>query len=230
MDLASELSRGVEALRDGRTSEAVELLTSVVETPAFREHSDLQDVRARACSLLAQALLTLDKVGPADRFAREALDALDIAPDPTGREQVDTLRREIMGRAMELRRDREQRARRSRLLQIPVQELIEAGKDDAERVRMLMERATAELEAGNASRAQRIANRARNLADGAAELKEQVLTRLLVAQVDPEQRLTALQGAYRLALSADEPGLITGVARTADQLGVPHSDVDRGLS
>ncbi|MCO4744179.1 MAG: hypothetical protein KC912_05285 [Proteobacteria bacterium] len=228
MDLASELARGVEALRSGEAADAATILQAVVDDEGFRAHPELQDVRARACSLLAQALLSTDQVGPADRYAREALDALENAPDDTGRAQIDELRREIMGRALTLRKEREQRSRRSRLRQIPVPELLAAAKDDDERTRLLIERATAESEAGDEAAAIRLADRARNLADKSCGLKEQVLSRLLVAQVDARQRVPALQSAYQLALAADEKGLITGIARTAEQVGTPLHVVDGG--
>lgn len=229
-DLASVLAQAVAALHEGKHDSAIPGLREVVENEAFRVHPDLQDVRARTCSLLAQALLATDEVGPADRYAREALDALELAPDPLGRAEVDGLRKEIMSRAITLRREQDQRQRRERLRHLPLQEIIDAASDDAECARMLIERATADNEAGDHDAARRTANRARNLADRSAQLKEQVLSRLLVAQVDPDQRLAALRSAYQLALAADEPGLITGIARTATQVGIPLEQVDRGHS
>ena len=88
----------------------------------------------------------------------------------------------------------------------------------------------AEHEAGESPAAIGLANRARNLADDHGSVKEQVLTRLLVAQVDSHQRVAALRSAYHLALTADQTGLIAGVARTAEQLDVPLSMVDGGTS
>ncbi|TNE87484.1 MAG: hypothetical protein EP330_18650 [Deltaproteobacteria bacterium] len=227
MNLAERLAEGVAALRDGRPAEAATALREVVDDPDFQEHPELADVRARAASLLAQALLATDEVGPADRYARMALDALDAFPDPEGKAQIDGLRKEIMGRALELRRKSDQKTRRQRLLALPVDELLAAAADDAEKARLLIERATAESEAERIPQAIRLANQARHLADEAHALKEQVLTRLLVAQLDEAQRLPALRSAYQLALAAGETGLITGVARTAEQVGVPHADVDR---
>lgn len=228
MSLAELLGEGVEALRDGRPTEAAAALRQVVDNPDFQAHPELADVRARAASLLAQALLETDEVGPADRYARLALDALESFPDPAGTAQIEALRREIMGRALELRRETDQKARRERLRKVSIPDLLKAAANDVEAARMLIERATADHEAGETETAARLASRARNLADGAGELKEQVLTRLLLAQVDPGQRLAALKSAYQLALTADEPGLITGVARTADQVGIPHSALDGG--
>ena len=230
MNLADTLAKGVQAVRDGRFSDGIPLLKTVVEDPEFRAHPELQDLRARACSLLAQALLATEDPGPADRFARQAVDILEEAGDTVGLAEVEGLRREILACAVENRRVADQRARRARLREVPIDELVSAASDSAEAARMLMERSMAEHEAGESSAAIGLANRARNLADDHGSVKEQVLTRLLVAQVDSHQRVAALRSAYHLALTADQTGLIAGVARTAEQLDVPLSMVDGGTS
>lgn len=228
MTLPETLAQGVQAVRNGRFAEGAALLRTVVEEPSFIEHPELQDLRARACSLLAQALLATDELGPADRFARQAVEILEELEDKQGLAEVEALRRDILSSAVEQRRVADQRARRARLLAVPIDELIADAADDAEASRMLMERATAEHDAGNSSAAAVLANRARNLADESGSVKEQVLTRLLVAQVDAEQRLAALRGAYHIALAADQTALIGGVARTAEQLDIPTHLVDGG--
>lgn len=226
MSLADRLAEGVGALREGRNAEAVSALQEVVDDPQFRGSEELLDVRARATSLLAQALLAVDEVGPADRYARQALDVLERLADPEGKAQVTALRQEIMGRALTLRKESEQRARRSRLLALPVAELLASTQIPQERANLLIERASAAAETGDLDMARDLAHQARHMADESNALKERVLSRLLVAQVDPETRVAALRAAYRLALAADEPGLITGIAQTAEQVGVPHTEID----
>ena len=132
MNLADTLAKGVQAVRDGRFSDGIPLLRTVVEDPEFKAHPELQDLRARACSLLAQALLATDELGPADRFARQAVDILEEAGDTVGLAEVEGLRREILACAVENRRVADQRARRARLREVPIDELVSAASDSAE--------------------------------------------------------------------------------------------------
>jgi hypothetical protein len=226
MNLAERLAQGVSALREGRPADAATRLREVVDHPDFRAAPDLLDLRARAASLLAQALLATDEVGPADRYAREALEAVEELGDSEGIAQIHALRQEIMGRALALRNERERHARRARLRTVSIEELLGSTVDPCERVGLLIERASAASEAGDDTEARELAERATAMADREATVKEQVLSRLLVAQVMADKRLDALRSAYRLALAANEPGLITGIAQTAAQVGIPHSTID----
>ncbi len=93
--LATTIESAVQALRDGRASDAVSLLAPVAKHDALSRAPDLQDVRARVCSLLAQSLLLAGAPRRAGQWAATSLRILRQHPDFEGQVEVRDLQQQI---------------------------------------------------------------------------------------------------------------------------------------
>ena len=125
--LAQTLLGAVESLRSGRAAAAVPALTEVCADPSLAAAADLVDVRARAHSLLAQALLESGQ--PAD--ARRPLSVAErLAIELGDREALQTLAelRGQIGAAETANAERAHRARQSaRLAEMSLAETSKLG-------------------------------------------------------------------------------------------------------
>ena len=196
--LGARLAEGLAHLRAGRPAEAVPALTEVAE--GLRRARDLKDVRARALSLLAQALMQSGRpsegLAPADaalRLAHELGDAEGVA-------EIGALRTQLQEAAT----------------RVPPRP---PARPLGEREGLLHDAGLA-LDAGRADEAAARAARALELAEDAGDVRVVVLARLLLARARPETAPAELEAARALADENDDFTLVGAVARTATLLGV----------
>lgn len=220
--LATQLAEGVQALRDGDAVRATELLAPVAEDSDLAAAHDLADVRARVQTLYAQALLQAGQASRARHPLATARELLTELGDEAGLAAVAELEQQIgeaisaafaaRGRARSIRAETD-RELEDRLDSVP----------PSARPALLVERATARLDAGDASGARPLASRALDLATQASDVRHQVLAGLILARAstDPEEARDYLQQAHRRADLADEFNLVGFVAKAASEAGIP---------
>lgn len=220
-DLAGLLAAAVRDLRAGRFMEAAGQLGEVVADPDLAAAEDLRDVRARAFSLLAQALLGAGRPAEAQEHVRAALRLLSGLQDEAGLAQVRALQGQIFGAlAEQAARDRARRERAA-LAATPVEEVLAPLADDLARAARLIEKATADEEAGAPEAAAAHLARALALADALGAVREQVLARLGLARHRPAERVDLVREAHRIAEAAAEFNLVGAITLEAGALGVP---------
>ena len=224
-EIARTLRRGIEVLRRGDAALALPHLKRVVEDVALEAATDLQDVRARACSLLAQAQLQLGQLDGAQNHANRALDLLRAVGDPDGIREVEQLRAEIADAAQ--KRAEQERRQRSleQLARTEVAVLRERyERDPVALAEILLKKSSAEIEAGRPVQARAIAEEVLDLACEGQWLRQEVLARLCLARVHPTSAPDQLLQAWRRAERASDHTLVATVARAAELAGLelPH--------
>jgi len=217
--LARQLLAGLKALRSGDAQRAAETLSAVCNDRALSDSDELADVRARACSLYAQALLKSDRVPDATHWVEEAVRLSRRVGDPDGLREVEALRDQIRAAAPPAP-DPVAAARSERLAATPIETLEERVRRPVGLVELLLAKANADLDAGRPHDALPIAERARNGAISMGDVRLEVMTRLTVARADPDNAQEELDAAHRAALAADEFNLVTAVARAATAHGM----------
>ncbi|MBX2797438.1 MAG: hypothetical protein KTR31_07220 [Myxococcales bacterium] len=220
--LAASLLAGVEHLRKGQPSDAAAMLRAVCADPDLAAAEDLVDVRARAHSLLAQALT---ESGAHD----EALAALDAAEalaatlaDPDATPILTSLRDRIEAARADGLRSRDQQVRSERLAALSMEE-IEArlpSHTPEARLDVMIRKANAEVDVGRPAEGLLVAREALTEACTLGDLRLEVLARLSIARASPEQAHEQLHRAWRRADAASETTLITAVAKAAEAHGV----------
>jgi len=93
--LAARLASGLRLLRDGRASEAAVELEIVCRDPDLAGAQDMRDVRARAMSLLAQALWKSGRADEALPYLEAGLRLARALGDVEGTQEIETLRQQI---------------------------------------------------------------------------------------------------------------------------------------
>lgn len=197
--LGAKLAEGLAALKAGRPADAVPLLAEVCD--GLRDAPDLKDIRARALSLLAQALLGTGRPAEALTPADAALRLAHEVQDPEGVTEIEALRAQLAEAATKVPASRP-----------PARPI---GEREA-----LLHDAGIHLDAGRADEAVRLATRALRLAEEAGNVRIQVLARLVLARAAPEGAVAELQAAHALADANDDFTLVGTIARTATLLGV----------
>jgi tetratricopeptide (TPR) repeat protein len=197
--LGGRLAEGLAALKAGRPADAIGALSEVCA--GLRDAPELRDVRARALSLLAQALLGVGRpseaLAPADaalRLARELHDTEGVA-------EIEAIRGELVEAAVRA------------AARPPARPLT------VEREALLHEAGVA-VEAGRIEEAIGCATRALTLAREVGDVRVEVLARLVLARATPAHAAQELIVAHSLADERDEFTLVGVVARTATLLGV----------
>lgn len=219
--LTEQLSAGVAALRAGRPEEAAKQLLAVARDPSFAAAADMVDIRARVCSLAAQALLESGSPTEADRWCREALRALRRSPepDPVGLREVRELSDTII-KAMVADADRvRNRAEATALAGQPVGRLVR-GLVDREKADTLARKAAAELEFGRHGHAAELAHLARTEAMEAEAVDVFVMASITAARAAPADGRRLLAEAWHQAAAANEFNLISTLAAAARALNI----------
>ncbi len=220
--LAEALMTGLAALRSGRWHEAVARLRPVCDDPRLARATDLRDVRARACSLLAQALLHTGDLREAEGRAEAALRLVRALGDTEGIDDVTTLLAEIHHRASQASRPEAPAAPALEAPAPPSLEAARALRDPGMRSEALLRLATARLTAGEAAGALEAARCAWEEADTIGKTRVVVLARLCAAHADPDRASEHLHAAWAAADASDEAEHLLGpVARAAEVLGLP---------
>lgn len=220
MDLAERVRSGVEAIRAGRMADAVEVLAPVVSDAELAAADDLQDVRARVCSLYGQALLDLDRPDEAEGPLREALAIAERLGDEAGAKAVRGLRARAMAATTQRHQQADERRRQERLAATPIEQLLHGVTEPLARADVLLRKATAEADVGAHAEAARHAGQALSIAVEAGAAREEVLARLAIARSQPDRAPQQLLAAWHRAEQAEEFNLVGAVARAAELGGV----------
>ncbi len=218
--LSALLLDGVRALRSGDAAAAIEPLLEVCSDPDLQRAEDLQDIRARARSLLAQALLEVGRADDALPHAEQALALARTLGDPQGLRAIEELRGRVHQALHDARREADNRARSERLAHTPIAEIEARVRDPLALVEVLVRKANAEADAGRLVEALDIAQRALGGALASGDVRLEVLARLSVARAAPERAREQLEVAHARASEAHEFNLVTAVARAAEAHGV----------
>ncbi|MFK7931587.1 MAG: hypothetical protein AB8H79_25630 [Myxococcota bacterium] len=224
MDLAFQLTEGLQALREGRPKDAVELLAPVATDDELAAAEELQDIYARVCSLYAQALLESGRPSEARVPLRAALEALTALGDADGTRAVTELQEQI---GVAITADFQEQARRRTLRALADKdpdELLAGVTSPEQKAALLVERATAAVSAGRPTEATTLAHRARDFAIEHADVRHVVLAGMVLAQAQPELALQHLEDARRRADEADEFNLVGAVAKAAEAAGLALPD------
>jgi tetratricopeptide (TPR) repeat protein len=219
-ELASALRDGVSALRQGRAEQAATLLASVCDHPAFVAAAELLDIRTRALSLCAEALLLSGRPAEALPRAETALQLVRQLGDLEGADEIERLRvrvqRALPGPAA--------MGGDSGLLAQSLEELELSARRPIDRAELLVRKATVELEAGHPALAVAAAERA--LLAAPQSPRTSVLARLTLARVQPERALQLLREAAEIGREAEDINLVGWVARSAELLGLDLRALD----
>mgnify|MGYP001460379973 CR=1 FL=1 len=216
--LPQRLAVGVAALRDGNAARAVDLLGPVAESEDLAEAEDLRDIRARVCTLYAQALLASGRASEARRPLLAARDLLTALGDEDGLAAVEELQGQIADALSDAFQATARRRTQQALAERSVEDILAEAPADRHTA-LLVERATAALDVGRPAEAERIARRALPRAEDEGDLRHQVLALLVLARTAEPARAW-LEEARRRADDADAFNLLGFVVKTADSLGV----------
>lgn len=211
---------GVEALRAGRHEEAVAALLEVASDPELAAADDLRDVRARACTMLAQALIAAGDPDASGTWLDEAERLLAAVGDAAGLAEVRGLRRERGDALTDRARKAQAKQRLAELARIPLDELRGRASSPAMLQDLLVQKANAEVEAGRSDEAASVAREAVALAVELDSVRGEVLARLSLARAAPATATDELTAAWRRAERANEFNLVGAVARAATLAGV----------
>lgn len=219
--LARTLTRGVSELRSGRPDVAEPLLAEVCADSALAEADDLRDVRARALSLWADALLRLGRAERASAPIDEAMHLLRQLGDGAGLDEVRSLRtRLLQAREAEAAQERHRRSA-ANLRELSLEALRDRfGDRPLALADALIKKANAEAEAGDAQVGLVAVREALQLAQAADSLREWVFARVSLARLEPDQAPEHLEAAWSRAERAGEFNLVSAVARAAEAQGV----------
>lgn len=215
--LAGLLLEGLEHLRRGRAPEAIAPLQEVCAAPELAHADDLADVRARAHSLLAQALLQVDRPLEASEQLQLALELSSTDPDPAGRKALFELQSQI-GAAVSSHREHAERT--ARLAALSVEQIEDRVRDPTHLIDVLIRKVNAEIDSDRPGAALALAQRVLSDAITLGDPRLEVLTRLSIARADPGRAMIELQRALARADRANEPNLVTAIVRSAELHGI----------
>jgi len=213
------LKHGVDALRAQRPDTALLHLRAVVDDPRLVEATDLADVRARALTLLAQALLDLDDHAVLDEVERRLDQSAAIDPAPEPHAALAELRDRLAAARSRALEATASAARTERLADADIEPWLQRITDPDRRCDLLVQKAQAELTRGRLEEGRRMAQRALDMAPHVT-LRPQVMALLTVARANPDGAAGYIFEALRLADEASEPTLVGTVAKTAELLQV----------
>ena len=206
------------ALQQGRPQEAADHLAPVVRAPEL-DDPELADVRARLCSLYAQALLESGQLDEAALWVRKALRAVSKSGDSAGKTQIRALQGQIVGAIADAEGARRRAEERNEVAQTPVDVLLRAANTPAEQSAILVKKASA-IADERKDEAAALFLRAQTLADQSEDLREQVFARLGLAGVKPELAKVLVLESQALAEARQEYTLLSTIAQEASRLGV----------
>lgn len=219
-DLPTRLAAGVAALQAARWDDAIDALGPVYADPELASSEDLRDIRASVCSLYAQALLEAGRPHDADRPCRDAIRIVRALRDRAALDAVRSLQDRIVA-AIAHDAERAQRlAEQARIAATPLDDLLAHAHDDAARAEVLVKKAQAHVDVGQAAEGAQLATRAVEAARLADHVTWEVFALLALARADASQAQQALHAAYRRAERAEEFNLVSATARTARELQV----------
>jgi len=218
--LAELLLAGLAHLRAGRAVDAADALRSLLLDPEFATATDVDDVKARAYGLYAQALLGAGAPTEAARACDDALRLARTLGDEAGLTELRALQAEIRDGVTTAAKARAAEAHAARLAGLTLEQILVGLASPAERADALVKKALADLDHGRPGDAEVAARRALTEAIAAERVTEEVHARLALARAARHEASAQLLAAWRRAERADEFNLVGAVARTAELLGV----------
>ncbi len=221
--LATALLEGTEALRLGRPGRAAERLALVVSHSGLNSAPDMADVRVRARSLYAQALLESGRPTEAEPPVLDAMRELRAVGDSDGLQSVRGLHKRVREAIAAEARDAARREALQALSATPLPELRQRARTPFALAELLVQRANADAEVGQPQAGLRIAREALGLALELDDVRLEVLARLSVARCEPDTALEQLEAARARADGASEFNLVGAVARAAAAHGLQLS-------
>lgn len=221
MQLSDQLARGVATLRSGRAAEAVSDLAAVAESAELAAAPELQDVRAAALSLLAQALLESGDAVAAERPCRNAVGIVRRLGEVEALVEVRSLQDRIVKAIAERREQDEREAEALRVASTPLAELLAEAQTPPERASIMVRKATAMLDRGeDLDGATDLAFHALDVARAAGDITWEVFARTALARCDEAHAEDHLRAAMRVATDAGEFNLVSTLVRTAELVGL----------
>ena len=220
MNLPERVRQGYDALREGRAEAAAGLLGPAVDDPELARAADLQDLRARVCSLYAQALLESGRPLDAEAPIRDALRIAKKLHDDVGVYELRMLQGRIASAVVDVTRAAAEARERDRVRKTPLAELLAGHDHPLARAGILVQKANVHAEDGDRVVALTLAEEALALAIAHDSVRDQVLARLTIARAAPERAAEALREALVVAEGAAEFNLVGAVARAAEVAGV----------
>lgn len=211
---AKALQEAVAHLGAKRFSEALPLLASAEASLAVSP--DLEDFHARTLSLLAQALLELNRPTEARTRAHAAIRILRRLQDGEGLKEVRALDERIGAAIDQTKRATLAKARAKTMASRTTEEVEAATASPLAAADALLKHAAAKQLTGDLAGAAASARRAILAADTAQSVRERVLARLALAEAEPRDASEPLRTALDIADSADETTLIGLIARAAE--------------
>ncbi len=206
------------ALGSGQPQAAVDHLAPIMEAPELDE-PDMLDVRARLCSLYAQALLQAGDAKTASIWVRKALRAASTLKDDAGLREVRALQGQIVGALADAEAARRRAVEREHIAETSLQDLLAAAVTPEDRAAVLAKKASSLASSGAQAQAADLYDQSMRIADQHGFLREQVFARLGMAAVHPNATVWVLQ-AQKLAETVNEYTLLSTIAREAERLGV----------
>lgn len=216
--------RALAALGSGQPQVAVDLLAPIMEAPELNE-PDMIDVRARLCSLYAQALLQAGDAKQASLWVRKALRAASTMKDEDGLKEVRALQGQIVGALADAEAARRRAVERKHIAETSLEDLLATATSPEERASILAKKASSLAGTGAQAHAADLYDQSMKIADQHSILREQVFARLGMAAVHPDAAVW-VQQAQQLAEAASEYTLLSTIAREADRLGVSLPAID----
>lgn len=203
------------AIGELRVNPAAATLKLVEVRDAVAPHEEFADVLGRTHSLLAQAHLATGDVQAAEQAAMAAMRVARALGDDAGLAEVRALHESIAAEKERTRRQQHARRSAQTLADTPLADLQAKATSDLALADILIKHVGALRLHGRHAEACESAHQAVSAADRAGGVRERVLARLAVAELQPNDAEAVLTRALEVADEASETTLIGLVAKAA---------------
>jgi tetratricopeptide (TPR) repeat protein len=218
--LAADLLAGAKALREGDAATAVRLLSRAVVHEGLAADASLALIRARSLSLYGQALLENGNAKDAEDPVLDAMRILRALEDTEGLHQVRDLHRQVRETLESAAKEQARLRAMAALAAQPMEQVRAKARTPFALAEILIQRANADIEAGQDDAALEVATEALSIATSLSSVRLEVLARLSIARIRPERALEELEAARQRADAANEFTLVGAVARAAEAHGL----------
>ncbi len=219
--LANRLLEGLEQLRDGACERAAEAFAEVHSAPEIMAASHMTDIRIRALTLHAQAVLETGGIELAQTSVLEAMRLARLEGDTVGLSQARALQKRVLERRDERSRNAIAASQAKRIAEAPLSDIRKRLAPHPQQLcDALIKKSNALLDLGQHDEAYPLATEALQTALPHGWLREEVLARLSIARARPSEAPEQLYLAWRRSERASDFTMVGTVARAADLQGV----------